>query len=434
MRGLVFLAVLLKTVYTQTINKCYPFFIDDRLGFDLTQLDVQNNYNPYEVPVSPFTNSRNVPVNNAKIVFKVCGAIDTPPANCTAGKEIIAYYIEGTTCLPMTTLLSEREQSLNKDSSDNDNVKGVNIWYNNGNLQAEVRSAMNYSIKFAVTCDKAITTGFKWSAAYSDGGYITASTTGAPGCNYGIGDLLDMFARNRFIFFPIFIVLGGIFTFFGRHAYRWTLLGVGLILGFLVVTGICYATGYMIGASDTKRYIIYAIGIAVGALSGYLMFRFEENTTSVVVATFALIICKAVLVLFLPQISMNGYVTMILLIICGAIGGVVASQWRDPSLIFSTSFGGAFMSVLCFGYLTTLLDPPGVIVSKARAGESIVAPYLFGMTWIGLSVGGLIFQCKQLKKEQEQKEAEKDKATNGSEPASTTTKEDAKQKLAENPL
>jgi hypothetical protein len=212
-------------------------------------------------------------------------------------------------------------------------------------------------------------------------------------------------------------------------------LGFGVWgLGFLVVTGICYATGYMIGASDTKRYIIYAIGIAVGALSGYLMFRFEENTTSVVVATFALIICKAVLVLFLPQISMNGYVTMILLIICGAIGGVVASQWRDPSLIFSTSFGGAFMSVLCFGYLTTLLDPPGVIVSKARAGESIVAPYLFGMTWIGLSVGGLIFQCKQLKKEQEQKEAEKDKATNGSEPASTTTKEDAKQKLAENPL
>lgn len=419
---------VISTTVAQTLNRCFPYFTDDRIAFDLTPVDVTNNYQDYNISVTPFTENGTL-VSDAKVVFKMCGAVDPVPSICTKIPETTAYYLSNNTCVPMNVLLSEMQKSLNKDSTDS--ITGVTLYYSNENLDLDTRKQLKYQVKFVFTCDKSITNNFKWNAKFEPG-FIVLSSAGRMGCQYGISDLLDMFSNNKYIFFPIFILLGGVLTFFGRHTYKWTLLFVGFILGILAVAGICYALGQFVGASDQKRYMIFGGAVLLGIIIGYLMFRYEEQTTSIVVAALALIVCKAVLTLFFPQISMNGYVTMLLLLICGGIGGVVANNWKNPSLIFSTSFGGCFMALLCLGYITTLLDPPGIIQQKAKNGEAPTAAYVFGLLWIILSVLGLVYQCKQLSKEEEIKEHLNDKGKNDQSNISEEKKPEEKKSESKN--
>lgn len=397
--ALLVLACIVPKTWAQTLNRCFPYFTDDRVAFDVSAVDVKNAYAPYTQPVATFVDN-NQPVVGGVVTFKMCSAIDTPPQGCTKVPECIGYFQQGSACYPMTTLISDIERNLIRVNGD---IGGVSLGYNNDKLDANSQQAFKYKLRFVLNCDKDMTGNYTWTTSFENG-YIILTSKGPVGCKYGISDILDFFTTWKYITFPAFIAFGVILCFFGRHAYRWTLLGVGLLLGILLVWGFCTALGLLVGASDQKRYIIYGVAIAVGCLLAYLMFRFQEKMTSLVVAALAMIIFKAIMAFFFPSVQINGYLEFGLLMVCSSIGGFIAYHYKDDSLIWSTGLGGSFLIVLLAGLMTGTLDSPGVMQAKAKNGESLLRAYLWGGAMIVLAAVGIWYQYRQLNKEGELKE------------------------------
>ena len=75
------LVVLANYAMTQALNRCVPFFKDEKVGFDLVGLDTVNSY---EIPLSTFTDKKNGKiVSGAKVFFRVCSNMDNIPSLCT---------------------------------------------------------------------------------------------------------------------------------------------------------------------------------------------------------------------------------------------------------------------------------------------------------------------------------------------------------------
>lgn len=75
------LVVLANYAMTQALNRCVPFFKDEKVGFDLVGLDIANNY---EVPLATFVDKKNGKiVSGAKVFFRVCSNMDNVPPPCT---------------------------------------------------------------------------------------------------------------------------------------------------------------------------------------------------------------------------------------------------------------------------------------------------------------------------------------------------------------
>ena len=367
----IFIAILvLECVAPQTVNRCVPFFVDEKVSFNLVPIDSANNNNAFDVTLLPFMDASGTLIVSSKVVFRLCGNVN-PPSGCPIefGKaQPFAYVIEGTTCRVLAGILSSQTKTVSKTNND---INGVVLTYTNGNLSEDLKKMVKYNLKVKVECDKTITNNINWSAV-GDKDTITLSTKAAAGCKYGLNDILDIFESNRYICFAAFIAIGLLFTLFGRHAYKWTLLLCGFLLGFLLVAGICYSMGMFVGAESGKKYAILGAAIAVGLLIGLLLFCLENTTVSLVCGVLTALIVTALISLVFPSLEINKWVELGILIAAGGIGGAIGSCYKDEMLVISTSFGGSFLVVLSVGFLTKTLDTPAVMRAKAQNGEKMV--------------------------------------------------------------
>lgn len=140
---------------------------------------------------------------------------------------------------------------------------------------------------------------------------------------------MDIFQQNKVITFIIFFAIGLLFCFFGRHTYKWTLLLCGFLLGFLLVAGICYSMGMFVQATSGRKYTILAIAVVVGLLIGFLLFYFEQTTVSLICGVLTVLIVKALLTFFFPNLQLNRYVELAILIIAGLIGGAIGAYYKE---------------------------------------------------------------------------------------------------------
>lgn len=366
-----FLAVLFfQTSLTQTVNRCVPFFVDEKVSFNLVPIDSANNDKIYDVSLLPFTDASGTLISAGKVMFRLCANV-APPAGCPAEYEkaqAFAYIFEGPTCRVLAGLMSSQEKTLSKSNND---INGVVLTYTNSNLPDDIKKMMKYNLKIQVQCDKTMTDNITWSAV-GDKDTITLSTRAAAGCKYGLSDILDLFETNKYICFIAFIVIGLLFTFFGRNAYKWTLLLCGFLLGFLLVAGVCYSMGMFVGADDSKKYSILGGAVTAGLFAGWLLYCMEETTVTLICGILTVLIATAHMSLFLPSLELKKGAEIGVLIVAGIIGGTIGNYHKDKMLIFATSFGGSFLVVLSIGVLTETLDTAAVLRAKAKAGQTMV--------------------------------------------------------------
>lgn len=319
-------ATLFSTTIAQTVNRCMPFFTSEKLGFDLVKIDTANQNKMFSLSNLNFLENVTKPVVNANIYFRLCNTFE-PPAGCPKDvPQVTGYFQEGQDCRPLNMLLTKMEPKPLKDS--NGKVTGVVLDYNSDTLDANMKKAIRYNLKFKVTCDKNITGNATWSFTYETG-YAVLSTSHAAGCSYGLSDILDIFENNKIICCTVFCFVGLLFTFFGRSAFRWTMLLCGLLIGFILVAGVCYALGMFVEATEQKKYMILGGAILAGVIVGFLMFYFEKSTISMVCGILTVMIAKAMLTLFFPGLVLNTYAEMGILLGAGSLGGAIGTCFKE---------------------------------------------------------------------------------------------------------
>lgn len=325
MKVIIVLCLLARFSLCQTLNRCMPYFLNEKIAYSLVAMDISNENKNYEVPMSNFTDEKiQKSVDNATVFFKLCTAATAPPG-CQNVPEAIAYFKDGSDCKVLSVLTSEIENNL---IMTNGSISGVSIGYNSANVDGQAKAQVRYNVKFEVTCDRSVTKGFQWSTRYQLG-YIVLSTKSLAGCSFGISDILDIFQSNKYICFPIFILTGLILTFFGRNSFKWTLLICGFLIGFLAVAGTCYSFGLFVEATTTKKYTILGIAILVGIIGAIALCYFESTALALACGSLTALIVKAVMTLFIPTFKPSSFVEMAILLGSALLGGMVANCFRE---------------------------------------------------------------------------------------------------------
>ena len=363
-------ALILQAVVPQTLNRCVPFFLPERVSFDLVPIDSANSNKAYEVSLLPFTDASGTLIPTGKVVFRLCANV-APPVGCPAEFEkaqAFAYIFEGNTCRVLAGILSSQSKTVSKTNND---ISGVVLTYTNGNLPDDMKKMVKYNMKVQVQCDKTITDNISWSAV-GDKDTITLSTKAAAGCKFGMSDILDIFESNRYICFAAFFSIGLLFAFFGKYLFKWTAILSGFLLGFLIVAGICYSMGMFVGADDGKKYGMLGGALTVGILLALLLFWLEKTTVALICGVLSTFIAAGLMSFFMASLEMDKLTEVGSLILAGGIGVAVGFFYPNETVIVSTSFGGAFLVILSVGFLTKSLDTPAVLRAKAKAGEKMV--------------------------------------------------------------
>lgn len=104
------LLVLANYAMTQALNRCVPFFKDEKVGFDLVGLDKTDNVEILMPTVTDATNGRQI--IGAKVFFRVCSSMKNLPPSCKEVNEATAYYIENGICRPLNSLASTINRRL----------------------------------------------------------------------------------------------------------------------------------------------------------------------------------------------------------------------------------------------------------------------------------------------------------------------------------
>ena len=327
--NLVCLLLACQLAISQTANRCLPFFTSQKVGFDLVPIETANQQKPYAVSLQPHTNDRlGVFVTIGSVEFNLCGLMTKPDSCPDVPGGAFAYYLFDGKCTPMIVLTSN---VVREPITVDNKVNGVSLLYNNDNLDADKKKFMGPNVQFRVTCNKENTGVAKWSASinFLNGEQVTLTAEHASGCGKGIDDILDLFEQNKVICCIIFVGIGIIFAFFGRHAYKWTLMLCGFQIGFISVAGVCYSFGIFHNAVDSTKWIALASAIIVGLIVGFLLYKFEVATIMLVCGLLFVLITMAILTTFLASVEINKWLEIGILILAGALGAILGAYFKE---------------------------------------------------------------------------------------------------------
>lgn len=299
-----------------SLPRCLPFFQSEKQAFDLVKLDHKNSDSVFNTPVPPFKDGSTL-VSGAKVNFKLCSP-PTPPSGCKDTKSLAYLVLPGGSCQGLGSGNRERKL-IHQDGK----INGVALTY-----APSKEDGSKYKLKFSITCNKDNTSAPVWTASL-EGETLSLTTAHKAGCGYGLDDIMDIFESNQIVCFLVFVGIGLLFTFFGRNSYRWTLLLCGFLIGFLIVAGVAYSFGLFVDASSHTKWGILIAAIVVGVLLGGLLFYYEKHTLSLIVGALLMLVAKAILTIFCPQLELNKWMEMGLLLLVGVLGGVIAHYCKE---------------------------------------------------------------------------------------------------------
>lgn len=320
------LLMFLSSATAVSVNKCLPFFTKELVSFNLVPLDADLKDGTYTVQLSPHMNPTTSKLTvDSKIVFKVCG-ISTKPAGCPdVPVGAFSYYFADGVCFPQVIATTSQ---INEVIMVNSKTNGVVLGYSN--KPGDSTRTTPPDLKFKITCNKDKTGTAQWTPSLTlDGNFVVLSTEHAAGCPTALEDILEIVKMYKWFFALGFIVIGVIFAFFGRNAYKWTLLLTGFILGFLIVSIFCYSFGLLTNATDGTKYTILGISLLVGLLVGFILFKMESVTIAIVCGVLSSLIFMAVMSTFFANNSLEKWVLLLLNIGVGIIGGILGIYFKE---------------------------------------------------------------------------------------------------------
>lgn len=362
----VLICLLANQVFSATTVKArcsFSFTKDDLVGFDL-------------IPIKGSGPAIIVENGASKAQLQFCSSIPQSAIpdgwNCPTVAENLVFVNEGGKCLAVTT---QDSTFTSEYTTDNDKkTTGIIITYNNDKVKEEDKAKLyGKKLKLNIACNNDIlNSNAVWTYDTSDAAFITFKTAAAAGCGYSLKDFLEFFNKNKYIFGAAFVVIGILFTFFGRRFFSITLILVGFLIGFLAVAGAAYVTNAFSGADTKKVVVLFVISILLGCLVGYLFNKFKVISTMAAVGVLFFFIATAVLRLYLATTVTNSWAKLGITSLVVFIGVAFGYYYSKFCIMFSTSFGGAFLVVYAIGTLSNTLDSPTIIEQKIKDGEKIV--------------------------------------------------------------
>jgi hypothetical protein len=365
--GIVGLLLVAGNLSITVQNRCAPIWTDsNKIAFDLNLVS-QNNIDKPDTVSAP----------GLDIALALCNPITPaqidPTWDCPNKPTDNMVYVKETDtnkCSPMTNSNSKLVQNLIKD--DDDKITGITLTYENQDA-AQDFSYKNKNLKVVINCNKDIDNSkIQWSVDDSDEKFIVFTTSAKAGCGHSLKDLVALFQNYKFIAAGIMFFLGLLFTFVGKRFFTITLTLTGFLIGFLSIAGTAYLFSAMQTADNKKIGAILIIAFLMGLLIGYLFYKFKVLTTMGAVGLLFFMIGNAVQKLYLARWVNQPWAVICILVVFVLIGVGFGYCYSKHCIMFSTSFGGAFLVVLAVSIATNTYSPPAQIAEMIKRGEKVV--------------------------------------------------------------
>jgi hypothetical protein len=362
------MVLLASSVMTVTIkNRCMPAWYDSNgIAFDLNPVKTQ----PREKP-------DNITTDSLTIAFMMCNPIvpsDVDPTWACDNKPDanIAYILDKATgkCYPMTNPASELMPELIKEG---DEVKGVRMIYSNQDTKEDF-SYKNKNVKINVMCNKDIdNSNIQWIVDDSEPLYVTFTTSAKAGCGASVKDLISLFNDFKLVAAGILLLVGILFTFFGKRFFTITLTVTGFLIGFISISGSAYIFGAMQTADSKKIGVLLLISFLLGLLIGWVFYKFRKLTTMAACGILFFFIGNALLRLYLSRWIVQNWAEIAFLVLVVVIGVSFGYKFSNQCIMFSTAFGGSFLIVLALGVATKTYYSPEEVVERVKRGDRVVS-------------------------------------------------------------
>jgi hypothetical protein len=369
--GIVALLLISSSLSVDIKNRCAPIWTDsNKIAFDLNMV-TQDSIDKPDIIKS----------GNLNIAMGLCNPIgsndvdptwkcDIKPSNNMA----FVYDTVANKCYPMTNTDSTVDQTLIKD---NDEIKGVTLIYENKNTPDF--SYGNKNLKINIKCDKNIDNSkISWTVDDSDSKYIVFTTSAKAGCGVSFKDLVTIFENYKFVAAGILFFVGLLFTFFGKRFFTITLTLTGFLIGFLSIAGTAYVFSAMQTADNKKIGVILFIAFLMGLLVGYLFYKFKVLTTMGAVGLLFFMIGNAVERLYLARWVNQQWQIICILVLFVLVGVAFGYFYSKHCIMFSTSFGGAFIVVLGLAIASNTYQTPAEIAEQIKRKDKVVSPSHLG--------------------------------------------------------
>lgn len=379
------LAIGLGLAQAAVQNRCAPLFLNsDNVAFDFNQVNPTDPNNPVAVNQDA-----------TSTLFLLCQGIPDSASNCANNlPDNLVYITEAGKCYPITTTASQLTTNLQKDADGN--PSGVIQIYDNSAVQSPAKDKLypNKNLKIILNCDKSTNNGqAQWTLDTSDPNYLTFTTKTSAACGTSLHDVFAFFIKYKWYFGGLLILLGILFTFFGKRFFIMTLTTIGFLIGFLSIVGTAYLFSAMQNADSKKVMVVLFLGLCMGLAVGWLFYKFRSVTTMAALGLLFFFIGQAVVRTYLSKYvtgnwAQIGIITAIVVI--GVATGFFASNY---CLMFATAFGGAFLFIFSIGMMTGTLKSPSVVAQEIQRGEyNQTWTIVWGSIWAVLGLTGLVVQ------------------------------------------
>lgn len=95
------------------------------------------------------------------------------------------------------------------------------------------------------------------------------------GCGASLSELIAFMSQYKFIFVPVFFILGAFFCFFGRRTFDIALFLIVAMAG-LLISGSLFMQLTNITSAPSTKWVIFGICLLIGIGLGYLAIKFEK--------------------------------------------------------------------------------------------------------------------------------------------------------------
>lgn len=280
----------------------------------------------------------------------------------------------------------------NRDAS-----KGVVLSYSDGDLNSE---NVNYDSQFKINCEKGIT-GFVVSSANMTGTHLVFIGDSEAGCPVlQISAIYNFILKSQYILASIMLIIGVIECFFGLYLLGPSLFGIGFLTGFGVL--FLFLAEFIIKPDTGTAWLWFAfiLCLSAGGGLGYLATSLPK------VGFFGLGIWLGIVVAFILNnlflyLAETNALLYLMMVLFAAIGAVL-STWKWKIIcVLSTSILGGYVTVrglsIFIGYYPDELTIAKKIQYKELDGVGWPF-YVYFVFIVVLSVSGMIFQFKNMKK------------------------------------
>jgi hypothetical protein len=280
----------------------------------------------------------------------------------------------------------------------------------NGGLSSNLTDSNGYSITINLACGSG---NSPWNVTYANIDenshtiYINASSTYA--CPKFSAQLLWQFMEKyKALFVPIFIIIGLFECFFGLKMLKPTLFMVGALASFFLIM-IFFFTIFVHADTTTKtEMILFGVALLPALAIGYVCVQFEKvgifGLGAWLGVFLGLILYEAVIAHFNPA----SYVLYVLISILGVVAGGLSVWLFKDIIIFATGLLGSYAAIRSASVLIGGYPNEFEIVHNIEAtGNPDVtwSFYVYLVFIVGMAIGGIIFQFKTKKDEENDEEA-----------------------------